>query len=406
MPIRMDIDKLSRAGTLWMDRVLGGIATFSTRQAKPIIACSSVFIAACLIATSFLRFSHNPIKWLPDSWPTRNATELFDKELDGSITLEVLTDTREENGLYEPALLAKLKAFKEDVLTIDHGDLYIGKTMGLTDVLQEINQALNANDPAYYVVPQQRNLVAQELLLFENAGSDDLEDIADSQFRLGRITLKVPWVDANRYAALIHEIERRYERIVGHPENLTITGLLPLLSRTDVAAMNSALRSYVIAGVIITAMMILLVGRLGLGLASMVPNFLPILLMTAVMQVFSIPLDMFNMLVASIAIGLAVDDTIHFMQNFQRDYRKTGDIEVSVRNTLQTTGRAMLVTSTVLSVGFFVYMISPMNNLFNFGLLTGLAIVTALLADYFLAPALVMVIESRRKRRAAENLTH
>jgi len=117
----------------------------------------------------------------------------------------------------------------------------------------------------------------------------------------------------------------------------------------------------------------------------------------AVMVPFHMPLDMFTMLIGSIAIGLAVDDTIHFFHNFRRYYRQCGNAHESVRQTLTTTGRAMLTTSIVLSIGFFVYMFAYMSHISNFGLLTGLAIMIALLADFFLAPALMVLITRYNK---------
>jgi uncharacterized protein len=103
------------------------------------------------------------------------------------------------------------------------------------------------------------------------------------------------------------------------------------------------------------------------------------------------------MMVASIAIGLAVDDTIHFMHNFRRYYESGMDPQTAVFETLKTTGRAMLVTSVVLSCGFFIYAFATMQNLVNFGLLTAFTIIMALLADYLIAPAL-MVIVNKKKR--------
>jgi len=98
------------------------------------------------------------------------------------------------------------------------------------------------------------------------------------------------------------------------------------------------------------------------------------------------------MMVASVAIGLAVDDTIHFMHNFRRYYDQSGDPQKAVYETLHTTGRAMLVTTIVLSLGFFIFAFATMNNVTNFGLLTGFTIIMALVADYLIAPALMVVV--------------
>ena len=124
----------------------------------------------------------------------------------------------------------------------------------------------------------------------------------------------------------------------------------------------------------------------------MIPNLAPILLMLGLMGWAGIPLDTFTLMVGSIAIGLAVDDTIHFLHNFRRYYARSGDVPGAVRETLASTGQALLFTSLVLSSGFFLYMLASMNNLFYFGLLTGFTIIAAFLADLILAPALLALV--------------
>ncbi len=138
--------------------------------------------------------------------------------------------------------------------------------------------------------------------------------------------------------------------------------------------------------------MVLLIGSLRVGLMSMIPNLAPILLALGLMGWAGIPLDTFTLMVGSIAIGLAVDDTIHFMHNFRRYYGRSGDVRGAVRETLASTGQALLFTSLVLCTGFFLYMLASMNNLFYFGLLTGFTIIAAFLADLLLAPALMTLV--------------
>ena len=101
-------------------------------------------------------------------------------------------------------------------------------------------------------------------------------------------------------------------------------------------------------------------------------------------------------MVASIAIGLAVDDTIHFMHNFRRFYELSGDPEKAVHETLLSTGRAMLVTTVVLSTGFFIYTFASMQNIVNFGILTSFTVTVALMADYLVAPALMILVNKKK----------
>jgi predicted RND superfamily exporter protein len=128
----------------------------------------------------------------------------------------------------------------------------------------------------------------------------------------------------------------------------------------------------------------------------MIPNLTPILLTLGIMGWADIPLDTFTLLIGSVAMGLAVDDTIHFMHNFRRYFDEHENVEVAVRKTLETTGQALLFTSIVLALGFAIYTQAYLTNLFYFGLLTALTIVFAFLADIVLAPALLVKVFGRR----------
>jgi predicted RND superfamily exporter protein len=199
---------------------------------------------------------------------------------------------------------------------------------------------------------------------------------------------------------MFEKFDRDFPTILGDEVEITVTGLMSLAGRTINAVIRSMSRTYLVAFLVITPLMVLLIGNLRIGLLSMVPNLSPILLTLGLMGWLGIPLDAFTLLIGCIAIGLAVDDTIHFMHNFRRYFARSGDVRRAVTETLESTGVAMLFTTLVLSTGFFIYMLSSMHNLFNFGLLTGFTIIMAFLGDVILAPALMAL--ATRPRRARE----
>lgn len=395
-PVSTHFKSIDQARTALLDRLLVATADFATGHARAITVAGLLLIAGALVAATSIRFSHNPLEWLPETSPVRQATEQIDHNLRGSMVMEVVIDTGSPGGLYEPAVLQRLDAVQQDLEAYRDGPRFIGKAWSLADVVKEINRALNEDRAEASRVPDSRQLIAQELLLFENSGSDDLENFTDSQFSLARMTLKTPWLDAIFYDDMIRDVEQRLGAALDGIASFHVTGIITLLARTVHAAMRSMAESYVIAAVVITLMMIALVGSVRAGLISMIPNLLPILIALGLMGVTGMQLDLFTMLIGSIAIGLAVDDTIHFFHNFHRYYAESGDPRDATRRTLLSTGRAMLVTTLVLSLGFLVYAFSAMGNLANFGRLTALAIVVALIADFLLAPALLTLLVRRR----------
>lgn len=389
IPIKRKVSEAAQARHQRMDRILTGFTNIATGRTKTVLGVSALILLFGMAGALQVKFSHKPFEWIAQSEPVRQATDFMNERMGGASTMEVIIDTRQENGLYDPALLAGLARLGTEVADMDQGEIVVGKTQSLADILKEIHQALNENRPEFYTTPDDRQLIAQEFLLFENSGSDDLEDFVDSQFSRARFTIKMPWADAILYDDFIHQLETRFRHHLGDGVAIEVTGMNALLSRTMSATISSMAQSYIIAALVITLMMILLLGDIKIGLISMIPNLLPIILTLGVMGWFGMPLDLFTMLIGSIAIGLAVDDTIHFMHNYRRYHLQSGDVYQSVHKTLLSSGRAMLITSIVLASGFFLYMFSTMSNLFNFGLLTGFTILMALLADFLLAPALM-----------------
>lgn len=384
-----------------MDRLLAGIARFSTTKPKLVLTISVGVLIFGITGAAQVKFSHKPYEWLPKSNPTRQATDFLDQKMRGTSTVEVVVQTDRENGLYEPRIMQGLDKLAPVVESIDEGELFVGKTLSVADILKETNRALNENRAEAYRIPDDRALIAQELFLFENSGSDDLEDFVDSQFSQARFTAKMPWVDAVLYGDFLDHLTRLFKDELGSDARIYTTGMIALLGRTMGASMYTMAESYVIAAGVITLMMVLMIGSLRLGLIAMIPNLTPILLTLGLMGWLGLPLDLFTMLIGAIAIGLAVDDTIHFMHNFRRYHHQSRHVPSAVHETLLSTGRAMLITSIVLSTGFFLYMFSTLTNLFNFGLLTGFTILMALLADFFMAPALMAVIHRTPATRVA-----
>lgn len=375
-----------------MDSFLVAVADFSLKHAKSIVFVGLVTFFVSLYIAMGVKFEHDPLKWLPETSQARVATGLVDKELKGSVTMEVIIDTKKENGLYDSELLKSLDSARKKAENIENEKYFVGKGWSVAEVLKEIHRALHENNQDYYVIPDNNALIPQEFLLFENSGSDDLEDLVDSSFSKARLTLKLPWMEASEYGDLGDELTSLLKSELGSDIEITVTGMVPLFQRTLIAAMESMSSSYVNAFFMITIIMIIMLGSFKVGVVSMIPNVLPVVMTLAFMSVMDMPLDIFTMLIGAIIIGLSVDDTVHFFHNFARYHNRGLGVKKAVEETMLGTGRAMVATTIVLALGFYIYMFASMSNLVNFGILTGGAIIIALLSDVLLAPALLKLI--------------
>ena len=376
-----------------LDRLLAGCARIATSRPRLIVGVCAALALGAGLAASQMKLSHDPLTWMGEETRIVQDTRFMNDHLGGSVSFEVVLESDRPGGIRQPATLERLGAlgqsFEEDL----RDGVSAGHTVSLADVVKEINRALNADHSTAYAIPEDPMLVAQELLLFENSGSDDLEDITDSQYSVARLSVRMPWRDAVRYTKFFDLAQADTDAALSQVGRPAITGILALLVRTISAVVTSMAQSYVLAFAVITPIMVLLLGNLRTGLLAMIPNVTPILLTLGLMGACGFPLDAFSLMVGGIALGLAVDDTIHFMHNYRR-YRGQGmTLEAAVETTLLTTGRAMLITSIVLSVGFMGFMLSSMVNLSNLGLLVAFTTVAAFLADVLLAPALLALFD-------------
>lgn len=378
----------------WLDHVMERFSYFPTHHPKSVVTVSLLLVVISIILATNIRLSHHPLEWFPKDDPNYVGTHYIDKNLYGSLTLEVVADTKEQNGWQDPKRLQELESLNKELEKYDDGKVFIGKIMSLDTIVKESNKALHENNESFYTIPTDKALVSQELLLFENSGSDDLEDVVDSQFSKLRVTVKVPWVDSIASEDMLEHVQKRYSEVF-KDQDVIVTGIIPLLVHTFTQAIRSSVESYIIAFTLIAITMMFIMGDARLGLISMIPNLTPVIIGLSLMYIYNIPLDMFTLLIGSIAIGLAVDDTIHFMHNFKRYYLRTGDAIAAVEKTFYTTGKAMVITTIVLPLGFYAYMFGKMESVQNFGFLTGSVIILALIADLLLAPALMVLIAKR-----------
>jgi len=377
------------------DRLLIWIGDFSVKRPWTIVAVWTLLLLVTGAGLMKVRLSQDSMKWYPEDHPIRVATEVIDTKLKGTLTLEVMLDTGKKDGVYKADLMKRLDKTAVEMEKDSGARVPVGKVITVSGIIKEVNQAINENKPGFYKVPDSDQLVAQEMLLFEMSGSDDLENLVSTDISKTRMTLTVPFSDASEYVELWEKLKlhlaERYSDLKAAP-----TGMVGLFITAMWNILKSMVKSYPIALIVVSLLMILLIGRVKIGLLSMLPNIAPILIMTGFMGWIDIPFDITTMLIASIAIGLIVDDTIHFLHTFAREHEKTGDVAVAVRDTLLTTGRAIFVTSLTLAAGFLVFLAATLKNLSNFGLITACTVMVAMLADFFLVPAIMTIVFRRR----------
>lgn len=378
-----------------MDKILLSIANFSIRQPKKVVIGSLILFGLSIFFTFQVSYSHNVLNWISKEEKIQEHVQFIDDHLKGASILEVIVDTHKEDGVKNPALLKKIQRITENLSGYNESGIFVGKVFSLNDIIKEINQSLHDNDENFYALPDDRRSISQELLLFENSGSDDLERVVDQNYQKTRISIKIPWTDAVHLEKFIDHVQTVFDTEFNGVATVHITGIPAILARSIPASLHSMVQSYIIAFIVITLLMIVHVGNTKIGLLSMISNLLPIFMTIGLMAALRIKLDMSTIMIGSIAIGIVVDDTLHFMYNFRKFYEDTQDVTFAIRETMLGTGRALLLTSLILSSGFFILMTASLSLLVVFGALTGITIIFALLADFIVNPAIMFLVTKK-----------
>jgi predicted RND superfamily exporter protein len=380
-----------------IDAALFRLGRLGTRHPRSVLISVAALWALAATGAATLRFSQDDLRWLPESDPIRTGTEQLNRSMQGAEPFELRIELTPGLDLREPAVLEALREIEERVGALRVGEVAVAQSLSLVDVVEETHRALGDDPTAPLQLPDSRAAVSQELLLFENAAPDDLERLATSDLQIARIAMTVPFVDALHYPRFARAVTDVSDAVLderGLRGQVTIepTGLLVLSGETFDLLFVSMARSYTIAFCLISVLMLILIGQLRLGSLSILPNLTPILLVLGLMGWIDAALDISSMLVGGILIGVVVDDTIHFAHNYARYRLQLKCSLAAIRETLATTGRAMLVTSVVLSIGFFAFTGASLSNVADFGLLCGIGVLLAFLADVVMLPALVAIV--------------
>lgn len=377
-----------------IDRLLNMAAAASVTPAgrrRTLVAGVVAFLLS-VGGMSLLRVYHNPLVWLGADAESTRGIETMDAEVGGVTSLNLLLTAEGEHGVKDQALLAGLDQLDDWVMGWDHPELghpIATSTTSLADLVKETNRALHDGDPAYYEVPGEQRAASDALLLFENSGPDELSRIATADLRKTHFSVRVIWLDATGYLPFLEHLQEGVDKFLPAAVVARPTGSVLSVITVVNAILTDLMKSFGAALVAITLMMVVLLRELRLGLVAMIPNLMPIALIMGFMGYAGITIDLTNLLIASIVIGIAVDDTIHFLYQFRAFHKITGDVEAAIAHAMEHAGRAMVSTSMVLSAGFGVYLASNLVSMQRFGLLVGFTCIIALVVDLVLAPALL-----------------
>ena len=303
------------------------------------------------------------------------------------IILEIMND-----GPYEDIQDVEVMQFLDRVGAFMSAIPEIGKVMSVTQYIKEIHQAMNDGDPAFYHVPNSRNLISQYMLLYES----EFETFFNLDYTKLRIAAQIKDIDSRRSAEIEEEINNFIMANAPSGVKAEVTGTAFIALRTNNYLVRNLAGSFFIAFIVVTLLMAILFRSVKMALISVVPNIIPMMMMAAVMGFFQVSLRPSTAMTFAIAFGIAVDDTLHYLTRYRmelsdRHYQKANDA------TMMSTGVAMMSTTAILVSGFMVLTLSEFTFSIQFGILSAITILSALVGDLTFLPALLSQVKPEIK---------
>ena len=370
-----------------IDLALESVVRTNLEYRGALLWAFSAFLALCAWGASQVAVDSN---YLKDFWRSSTIyqhTVKVDSEMGGTTNVVYLFDSGIDDGIKEPATLREIDRLQQRA---NEEDWLVTKTYSIVDVIKDLNQSLHGDDPAYYTIPDTREAIAQYLLLYESSGGEEAEEYVTSDYRRANLELRLRMDATAAMHRLTTDLDASIKAQPFEESEVSLTGIGSLWLILLDYIVSSQLQGLSIAFSIITLLMIALFRSVKIGLISMVPNLAPVLLALGAMGWLGISLDYTKATIASICLGISVDDTIHLMTRFHHEFERRGNYEAALRAALGDVGRALVITSIALVLGFSALAFSELRSQATFGMLLSSSLVAALVADFFFMPALVL----------------
>jgi predicted RND superfamily exporter protein len=375
-------------------RALEALHRFNMARSHTILAVWVAVLAVAIGLATRVSAESSFLKIFKESAKVRQDTERIQDELGGTVTIDVMIDTGRPDGVKDPAVLQRLAALEEFLKSQPD----VSTALSVAGYFKSMRRAFHGNDPSEHRLPVTREEAAQYLLLYEmDAPDGEIGDFVTLDYSQARVTARANMKSSNSAAALAQATEEYIKK--NFPPGLkgTVSGLLVMYADLEEYIRNSLIQGFSVALLSIFVVFCLQMRSVGLGTIMMIANCMPIVITLAVMGLFGIHLDSMTAMVASVAIGLADDDSIHFMSRVRSKLDAGIAVTTALRDAVVEVGRALVYSGLALCAGFAVMLTASFLVAIYFGLLVMLTIIISLAADLVLLPVMLRYYESWRR---------
>ncbi len=362
---------------------------------KQVYAISAVLFIVGIIGISRLHTSGSIVDDIPHRDPIYKNLMFFEHHVKGILPLEVLIETDSPNGVTHPRTLDAIDQFQNVLAGYDE----LSRPLSIVEVMKFSKQAFYRGNPEMYELPNrhERNFIMSYFPRTDGAGIGILNSLVDSAMQSTRLSVQMANIGTSRIREIKNELQPAIDSIFdGETTRVTLTGASVLFLEGSGYLIKNLLTSLIFAIVIISLLMAMLFSHWRMILISLLPNLFPQLLTAALMGFTGVPIKPSTILIFSIALGISVDNSIHFLAKFRQELDlHDANIKHAVLVALRESGISMMYTFVVLFFGFSIFTFSSFGGTQALGYLIAFTLLIALLSNLFLMPSILLTLHQR-----------
>ncbi len=378
LPRKMPARHEEEAG--WLPRVLQAVGAFSVRHRRAVLACSALGIVLACWGIGRIQVETDYIGFFSEKSFVRTDNALIGERLSGTQPIYVVIDGDDRESVTKLETLTAMHELQEFIARQPGVD----KTVSLLDYLSVVRRGLRPGEKE--AVPGSQAEVDQVLMLLNPR---DVRAVVNRDFSRANVIVRTKLSRSSEVGELVRRIEAfaadRFPRGI----RVRPTGTVVLLNRSADALAWGQLTGLWQELVVLLVLLAFMFLSIRVGIMALIPNVVPTIILYGIMGWVGISLNISTSMIAAIAIGIAIDDTIHLLNGFNTEMRRTGSQEQAIISALGSVGQSAFFIATALSAGFFIVCLSSFKPVQHFGLLSGITMVIALVVELFLTPALV-----------------
>ncbi len=359
-------------------------------------------LAVSIYGATQVKIDSQILDQYPEDSTFTQSVKVADEHMMGAYAMVLYLDFKEDFALQDPAVLKAMDALQKKFET--KYKKYVVTTNSIAYIAKDANRKLNGNAPEYERIPDTREMLSQTLFLFNNANPSERQRLVDDSYRKANIKISLHSHGSYEYYEVFQQMRADIDGMMAelktkYPRTeVSITGIFALAMQASQYLTENEAITFGIALAVVTVILLLVFGSFKVGMIALVPNLIPALLTLGLLGITGVPLDFFTMMLAPIIIGISIDDTVHFISNYQLQVAKDGDVNAALRRTMAETGPGVVFTSLILGLGFGIMAIASAAGTSNMGKFGAMAIFMGLLNDLFLLPALLLTFKPKFKK--------